>query len=75
MELQKQRPIQGAKGAKQPKQRIPVEDPNTLRSKSRGRIIDLLCHGPIVGLVDGLKSIYLDDTPLQNVDEDRKSVV
>lgn len=69
MELQKKRPIQGAKGAKQPTQRIPVEDPNTLRSKSRGRIIDLLCHGPIVGLVDGLKSIYLDDTPLQNVDD------
>lgn len=61
--------IQGAKGSsKPPAQYIPVEDPNTLRSKARGRILDLLAHGPIVGLVNGLQSVYLDDTPLQNPD-------
>lgn len=61
--------IQGAKGAsKPPAQYIPVESPQSLRSKARGRILDLLCHGPIVGLVNGLQSIYLDSTPLQNPD-------
>lgn len=61
--------VKGAKGGgKQPTQRIPVEDPNNLRSKARGRIIDLIAHGPIVGLVDGMKSVYLDETPLQNAD-------
>lgn len=61
--------IQGAKGAAKPAATyIPVESPQTLRSKARGRILDLLCHGPIVGLVNGLQSIYLDSTPLQNAD-------
>lgn len=61
--------IEGAKGAsKPPAQYVPVEAPNNLRSKARGRILDLLCHGPIVGLVNGLQSVFLDDTPLQNPD-------
>lgn len=61
--------IEGAKGAsKPPAQYIPVESPNSLRSKARGRILDLLAHGPIVGLVNGFQSIFLDDTPLQNAD-------
>lgn len=61
--------IEGAKGAsKPPAQYIPVESPNTLRSKARGRILDLLAHGPIVGLANGFQSIFLDDTPLQNAD-------
>ena len=47
-------------------QRSPVEDPNTLRSKSILRIVDLVSEGPIQGLVDGLKSVYLDETPVQN---------
>ncbi len=50
------------------KQRTPKEAPNTLRSVSKGRILDLIAHGPIHGLVNGLQSIYLDDTPLQNPD-------
>lgn len=55
-------------GGKSSKQRTPTEAPNTLRSVSKGRILDLIAHGPIHGLVNGLQSIYLDDTPLQNPD-------
>ena len=55
-------------GGKSSKQRTPKEAPNTLRSVSKGRILDLIAHGPIHGLVNGLQSIYLDDTPLQNPD-------
>lgn len=39
-------------------------DPNSLRSKATVKIIDLLGEGEIKGLVDGGKSIFLDDTPL-----------
>lgn len=61
--------VQGAKGAaKPPAQYVPVESPQSLRSKARGRILDLIAHGPIVGLVNGLQSILLDETPLQNPD-------
>ncbi|MDT8894171.1 phage tail protein [Halomonas sp. I1] len=62
--------IQGEKGGKGGggSQRVPREAPNTLRSASKARIIDLIGEGPIVGLADDLKSIYLDDTPLQNED-------
>jgi predicted phage tail protein len=48
--------------------RAPVEDPDSLRSQAFARIIDLISEGEIVGLVDGAKSIFLDDTPLQNAD-------
>ncbi|AUM59621.1 tail protein [Pseudomonas phage PMBT3] len=61
--------IEGSKGAsKPPAQYVPVEAPQSLRSKARGRILDLIAHGPIVGLVNGLQSILLDETPLQNPD-------
>lgn len=46
--------------------RTPQEAPNTLRSASTARIVDVLGEGEIVGLVDGLKSIYLDNTALQS---------
>ncbi|MGE0256800.1 MAG: host specificity protein J [Alphaproteobacteria bacterium] len=48
--------------------RVPVEDPNTLRSRATARVVDLVSEGPVVGLVDGAKSIFFDDTPLQNED-------
>ena len=48
--------------------RAPVEAPNTLRSAATARIIDMLGEGPIVGLINGMKSVFLDDTPLQNAD-------
>jgi predicted phage tail protein len=44
------------------------EDPNTLRSSEYARVLDLLSEGEIGGLVNGLQSIYLDDTPLQATD-------
>ena len=46
----------------------PYEAPNTLRSKQTARILDLISEGPTGGLVDGLKSIYFDDVPVQNAD-------
>lgn len=51
--------------------RSPVEDPDSLRSRSFARIIDLLSEGEIEGLVtpaDPLKSVYLDRTKVQNDD-------
>jgi predicted phage tail protein len=48
--------------------RTPVESPDSLRSIQYANVLDLVSEGEIRGLVDGLKSIYLDDTPLQNPD-------
>ena len=48
----------GAGGGKPKKQEPPVEAKNTLRSVSKGRILDLVGYGPIKGPVDGLKSIF-----------------
>lgn len=44
------------------------EDPNNLKSVSTAKIVDLISEGEIVGLVNGSKSIYLDNVPLQNAD-------
>lgn len=33
-----------------------------------GRLVDLVSEGPISGLVNGLKSVFLDETPIQNSD-------
>lgn len=44
-----------------------VRDDN-LDSRQYAKVLDLICEGEIQGLKDGLKSIFLDDTPLQNVD-------
>ncbi|WP_110641778.1 phage tail protein [Salinicola sp. CPA57] len=61
----------GAKGGKGGggSGRVAQEDPNTLQSNATAKIIDLLGEGEIVGLVDGAKSIFIDDTPLQNEDD------
>jgi predicted phage tail protein len=48
--------------------RVAVEEADSLQSKAFVQIIDLVGEGEIEGLVDGLKSIYLDGTPLQNQD-------
>ncbi|MBT2116414.1 host specificity protein J [Dyella sp. LX-66] len=58
--------IQGAKGGGS--QRTPVESPDSLRSIAYFRILDLVSEGEIGGLVNGLQSIYLDETPLANPD-------
>jgi predicted phage tail protein len=47
---------------------VSSEEKDSLRSTSFARIIDLLGEGEIGGLVNGARSIYLDDTPLQNAD-------
>lgn len=48
--------------------RVPVEAKDSLRSKAFAKVIDLISEGEIGGLVDGLKSVYLDGTPIQNPD-------
>lgn len=44
------------------------EDRDSLHSTSYARIVDLLSEGEIVGPVDGLKSVYFDDTPVLSSD-------
>lgn len=58
--------LQGAKAGKDP--RKPVEAPDSLFSMAYARILDLVSEGEIEGLVDGLKSVYLDETPVKNAD-------
>ncbi len=48
--------------------RTPVEADDTLSSEQFASVLDLLCEGEIQGLDDGGKSIFLEDTPLQNAD-------
>ena len=43
-----------------------VESASTYRTNNIARMIELLGEGEIFGLVDGAKSIYFDQTPLQN---------
>lgn len=47
---------------------VPTEAPNTLRSRAYARVIDVISEGEIEGLANGLKSIYLDGTPIQAAD-------
>lgn len=48
--------------------RVAKEDADSLRSKQYATIIDALCEGEIGGLVNGLGSVYLNDTPIANPD-------
>ncbi|MBF8746910.1 host specificity protein J [Pseudomonas monteilii] len=58
--------ILGSKGGSEP--HTPVESPDSLINTSYANILDGLSEGPIVGLVNGAQSIYLDRTPLANSD-------
>lgn len=58
--------LRGYKGKGGGSARQPVEARDSLHSVSYARVLDLLSEGPIVGLVNGLQSVYLDGTPLQN---------
>ena len=49
--------------------RTPVEAPESGRSKQRVKIIEVISEGEIQGLVDGMKSIRFDNTPVQNADD------
>lgn len=48
--------------------RTPSTAPDSLDSRQYASIIDLISEGEIEGLVDGARSIYLNNTPLQNLD-------
>lgn len=48
--------------------RIPTEARDTLRSRAYAQVVDLVSEGEIEGLVDGNKSIFFDETPLENED-------
>jgi len=48
-------------------QRAPTEANDSLQSVQYAAVLDLLSEGEIQGLEDGLKSVFLDGTPVQNV--------
>ncbi len=48
--------------------RTPVEQDDSLSSEQFANVLDLLCEGEIEGFDNGAKSIFLEDTPLQNAD-------
>jgi predicted phage tail protein len=49
--------------------RTPSTAPDSLDSRQYANVIDLISEGEIEGLVDGFKSIYLNNTVLQNPDD------
>ena len=60
-------PIIGAKGGSE-SAKAPTETPDSLISIAYAKVLDGLSEGPIVGLVNGHQSIFLDKTPLLNAD-------
>lgn len=50
------------------KQKTPTEAVDNLKSKQQLSIIDLLCEGQIEGPVNGLQSVFLNDTPVESSD-------
>jgi len=56
------------KGGGTAQQYVPSEAPDSLDSTQYATIVDVISEGEIQGLVDGYKSIYLEDTQLQNKD-------
>lgn len=53
---------------KKKKAHTPVEAKESGRSKQRIKIVEVISEGEIEGLVDGLKSVYLDKTPIEAKD-------
>lgn len=61
--------IVGSGGRRRRQQnRTPTEAPDSLQSRATASILDLLGEGEIEGLINGAKSIFFDNTPLQNPD-------
>ena len=56
------------KGGKGGSSRTPSTAPDSLDSRQYANVIDLISEGEIEGLVNGNKSIFLNNTPLQNKD-------
>ena len=48
--------------------RVATEAADSLQSKQTAKVIDLISEGEIQGLVNGLQSVYLNETPIQNAD-------
>lgn len=46
----------------------PVEAKETGRSKQLVKIVEVISEGEVEGLADGMKSVYFDNTPVQNKD-------
>jgi len=46
--------------------RTPYEADDSLQSTQYASVLDLICEGEIQGLDNGAKSIYLDDTPIED---------
>ncbi|MDI3274884.1 phage tail protein [Pseudomonas sp. AL03] len=63
----KRRPVAGSKGGTA-KQKQPSIASNSVPSIATTRIVYLWSWGPIVGLVNGLRSLKLDGTPVQAED-------
>ncbi|MBB3260010.1 putative phage tail protein [Paraburkholderia bannensis] len=57
--------ISGAKGSSGA---TATESPDSLHSIAYAKVLDLISEGPIVGLVNGLQSVFLDGTPILNSD-------
>ena len=57
--------IKGAKGGEK-KARQPVVTVDSAQSKTFIKILYGLSEGEVQGLADGLKSVYLDDTPIED---------
>jgi len=56
------------KGGRGGSSRTPTTAPDSLDSRQYANVIDLISEGEIEGLVDGFKSIFLNNTALQNAD-------
>ena len=61
--------IIGAGGFGGGSSRTPSTAPDSLDSRQYANVIDLISEGEIEGLVDGNRSIFLNNTPLQNIDD------
>ena len=49
--------------------RVAQESPDSIRSIAYANVLDLVAEGEIFGLADGMKSVFFDETPLQNADD------
>lgn len=58
--------INGSKGGGGSEQRPPIESPDSLISVSYAKILDLTSEGDIEGLVNGMASVYLSETPMMS---------
>ncbi|MDR3386807.1 MAG: phage tail protein [Rudaea sp.] len=58
--------IQGSKGGGSGS--TPSESPDSLHSIAYAKVLDVISEGPIAGLANGLQSVFLDGTPIQNGD-------